>query len=429
MVLLISLKLPLLFVPSLTIMIMAYHPTSPFPFLMICTSIFSQFPGSFIPTFFDTKWNSLKRKANNIGCITVSGYTTLSTFKITWPRERKLHIIIKTFIHSFIPTLMTRKTGLVSKTANLILKWFIIPLWLIMTTLAVLHGSGNLIATLGWSFSFWKIFHNGLPVIDNLCKRNVPIPNFCPLCGNQIESIEHLFRFCPSSLHVRPAAGFNKPDNPDTPFLSWLKHEASSTTISPSLHIPMGTLFTYILWHLWIARNKKTFECQTFSPHITLSSAVSKAQEFHFLAAKSNQKLALQTCYIGWSPPPPSLLKINTDGAFNQSSNLAANGGIIRDHKGFWVMGFSKFLGFESALLAELWAIKTGLSMCLNKGFLNIIFETDSKLAASLILDNNLSCNHHLYPLIISCRSDLTALHSSIYHIHREGNACAWHFG
>lgn len=54
-----------------------------------------------------------------------------------------------------------------------------------------------------------------------------------------------------------------------------------------------------------------------------------------------------------------------------------------------------------------------------------MIFQTDSQLAANLILNLNTSESHYLYPLIGSCMPKLTALHYELKHIFREGNFCA----
>ena len=43
---------------------------------------------------------------------------------------------------------------------------------------------------------------------------------------------------------------------------------------------------------------------------------------------------------VGWSPPPPRWVKLNTDGAFKASSGMTSVGKIIRDEIGIWITGF-----------------------------------------------------------------------------------------
>lgn len=266
---------------------------------------------------------------------------------------------------------------------------------------------------------------NGLPVAENLSHRGVMIQNFCPLCGNPNETIIHLFKDCHTGILLRQLASplFSN-NNPNTDFLDWVRHYATSKAPS-SLQIPLGTLFIYLLWHLWIARNKKVFQYWPFSPHSTLFLAKRKVAEFHFLAADSPQFSQFFDVLVSWLPPPSRFLKLNSDGAHDNISNLIAAGGIIRDENGNWICGYSKFLGFGNALLAELWGIHIGLSICIDRGLHNILVESDSQLAVNLILNHNTAKNHVLFPLIESCRSGLAVLHSELRHIYREGNFCS----
>lgn len=110
-----------------------------------------------------------------------------------------------------------------------------------------------------------------------------------------------------------------------------------------------------------------------------------KATEFYHLTANTSTSPPKASILISWQPPPPNHIKINTDGSHNQLSNFIACGGIIRDENGNWLCGFTKFLGYGDALLAELWGIKTGLQICFDNHFSNVIFESDSLLAVNLI--------------------------------------------
>ncbi|KAG2240023.1 hypothetical protein Bca52824_091143 [Brassica carinata] len=43
---------------------------------------------------------------------------------------------------------------------------------------------------------WWKILHNGLPVADNLSKRGCKIDTLCQICGEEIETIDHMLLQC-----------------------------------------------------------------------------------------------------------------------------------------------------------------------------------------------------------------------------------------
>nr|POE84540.1 putative ribonuclease h protein [Quercus suber] len=69
---------------------------------------------------------------------------------------------------------------------------------------------------------------------------------------------------------------------------------------------------------------------------------------------------------LSWVKPNPGWHKLNTDASVLSSSNYASGRGLLRDSCGSWVKGFSRKIGTSSYLLAELWALKDGLSMARN---------------------------------------------------------------
>lgn len=43
---------------------------------------------------------------------------------------------------------------------------------------------------------WWKVIHNGLPVIENLVKRGCRIYDLCPICGEKAETMDHMMLQC-----------------------------------------------------------------------------------------------------------------------------------------------------------------------------------------------------------------------------------------
>ncbi|KAJ1429705.1 Ribonuclease H-like superfamily [Sesbania bispinosa] len=66
---------------------------------------------------------------------------------------------------------------------------------------------------------------------------------------------------------------------------------------------------------------------------------------------------------LGWSPPPPGFFKLNTDGSVVEWSNKAACGGVIKDHWGKFIEGFSARVCSTSPLQTELQGLLYGLQM------------------------------------------------------------------
>ena len=96
-------------------------------------------------------------------------------------------------------------------------------------------------------------------------------------------------------------------------------------------------------------------------------------------------------------PPPPQFpyLKLNTDRSALGNPGLAGAGGVLRDHKGQWISGFSLRGGFATNNMAELAAVRQGLEMAWNKGYKLLHLELDSKVVLSWLVNHNIN-----YPLI-----------------------------
>ena len=61
-----------------------------------------------------------------------------------------------------------------------------------------------------------------------------------------------------------------------------------------------------------------------------------------YIAATEMVALVKQDVTITWNPPPPSMLKINVDGAISKCQNLVGVGSIIRDENGRMVAAMSR---------------------------------------------------------------------------------------
>ena len=57
-------------------------------------------------------------------------------------------------------------------------------------------------------------------------------------------------------------------------------------------------------------------------------------------------------------------MKLNTDGAFKSTSGMTSVGGIIRDADGRWASRFALNIELGSSMLAELWGVYQGLTLC-----------------------------------------------------------------
>ncbi|KAF7836240.1 cytosolic sulfotransferase 15-like [Senna tora] len=127
-----------------------------------------------------------------------------------------------------------------------------------------------------------------------------------------------------------------------------------------------------------------------------------------------------------WSHPEEEWLKVNVDGACKSGTTERAScGGVIRDHEGRFLLGFTKNLGYCDVISAELWGIKMGLEVAWEMGARKIVIEMDSTYAHQLVL----SRVQELHP----CLSLVNAIHQilarqwevQIVHVLREANRVA----
>ena len=87
--------------------------------------------------------------------------------------------------------------------------------------------------------------------------------------------------------------------------------------------------------------------------------------------------------------------------------------------------GFSRYLGANDILYAELMGIKTSLMVAWQLNYKDVILETDSLEACRLV--TSMDYNFHIYGTLLA---DIHALKTrqwkvEVFHILREGNCCA----
>lgn len=80
----------------------------------------------------------------------------------------------------------------------------------------------------------------------------------------------------------------------------------------------------------------------------------------------------------GWRTPLIGWYKVNVDGVVWLKDNEAACGGAIRDHNGVFMVGFMWKIGIVPIVHAKLCAIFHGLKLALDRGFCNIMIESNS---------------------------------------------------
>lgn len=124
--------------------------------------------------------------------------------------------------------------------------------------------------------------------------------------------------------------------------------------------------------------------------------------------------------------PPEGWLELNTDGLVVRSTGLARGGGLIRDSRGHWIRDFAKACQVSLSIMAELWVLREGLTMCVELQARVAGVELDASAAISLVVSNAIS-NGDLSVFVDDCRDLLLLLlpQVKVFHCFREANFCA----
>jgi ribonuclease HI len=274
-------------------------------------------------------------------------------------------------------------------------------------------------------FFLWQCYHLSVPVREILASRGINIPTSCPRCLAPNESLIHMLRDCPDSIAFWSSFRFPSLGNHfySASLFDWIH----SNCIASSTHdhnIPWQSLFSFGIWSLWLRRNQFVFkpDSQFLDPVV---NAISYASEFFYLIGSYSKVKHMVPTPIKWVVPPVGWYKLNTNGSSVGNPGLAGGGGVIRNHVGDWVGGFSRAIGITTSVQAELRALKDGLNLAIDLGILNLEIEMDSLVAVELV--NSITTpNAFLSTIVTDCRSLMERFERcSLKHIFREANGCA----
>ncbi|PNX76496.1 ribonuclease H [Trifolium pratense] len=91
------------------------------------------------------------------------------------------------------------------------------------------------------------------------------------------------------------------------------------------------------------------------------------------------------TIFIGWRSPREGWIKLNCDGAYKDSFDLAGCGGLFRKSDDRLIKGYSRKIGTYDAFSAEMWGMYLGMQLALRQCFHHLQVENDSKSLVDMI--------------------------------------------
>lgn len=268
----------------------------------------------------------------------------------------------------------------------------------------------------------WLILHDALPTNDLRYRRGLASHAGCQRCSGNGEHILHVLRDCPHSREVWYRSGLR-------PTRAFFSQQVVSNWITDHTKGRNESIFLSGIWWLWCWRNNRVLGDDTWDAQQVTRRVITSAHEYtQFLNPRKITDKSGLIC-IRWQKPPHDVLKINVDGSYNNTSNLMYTGGLIRDSQGEWRSGFSTIDGTGDSLLAELLAIKHGLTHAWNEGARVVICESDSSEVVKLLTEQPHDLSFHSHGIVITnilaiIRRDWSL---KIEHVLREANVCAYY--
>ncbi|GLT51765.1 hypothetical protein SLA2020_251510 [Shorea laevis] len=273
----------------------------------------------------------------------------------------------------------------------------------------------------------WLMLHNKVLTNVSRMAKGLTSDDSCPRCHIEREDVLHLFRDCPSSKQVW-SKWLSEDQQRRWQQLSqaeWIQYNLHRTNVKIEYNLTWDAAFAIIIWYIWLGRNKAVFNNDPEWSATKQSTLMNHLMEAAYFLKKNSMLSPKLQRLVGWKPPPIGTFKINVDGSAQNSHGVSVAGGLCRDSQGNWQFGFHVQLGVGHAIRAEIYAILKALELAWQKGYRNIIIESDSLLAIHKI---NFGATHRdpYGNLVSRCRALLHRdWNCELQHIFREANNCA----
>ena len=265
----------------------------------------------------------------------------------------------------------------------------------------------------------WRASIDSLPTKVNLTRRKMLQVDTCPNCNLEPKTVVHALWSCKKLETV------------------WLPKFAKLKELSASLSSFADLMSLALQDHMcveefantisliWMTRNRAFFNSVCMPLEKIPQQARALVQEFHHIRP-THAKIPRTARAVCWKPPPPSLVKINFDGAIFSTHSSAGLGVIIRDHAGLVLAALSQSIPLPTLVeTVEVMAGRRALLFAKELGFERVLVEGDSEGVIKAIKEKSLLSSGwghllkdiHALSLSFSCISFL--------HVKRLGNRVA----
>lgn len=232
----------------------------------------------------------------------------------------------------------------------------------------------------------WQIMHGKLPT-RVYCSRWSGDTSGCYHCVGVDETIIHVLRDCPLAIAVWKLL---VPQDMRSNFFgydfeAWVRFNVGVMDGSGWRNVWATTCF-----FLWGWRNRTMHDPSFSRPAFPATVVQRYVHEYQVGKNQLNpaQGGVKETVLVSWKPAVDGWVTVNTDGASKAGGGISGCGGLVRDHHGRWLGGFTRFIGETHAYIAELWGALEGLLLAWTKGYRHVELQLDSKVVVSQLTGN-----------------------------------------
>ncbi|XP_043697186.1 uncharacterized protein LOC122647964 [Telopea speciosissima] len=235
-------------------------------------------------------------------------------------------------------------------------------------------------------------------------ERRIPVDSMCPRCGQAEETNEHILLTCPFARRVwfGSVLSHRVSDGEEIQLHQWIKEWSAFTSQGKRAVGETRTLISFILWHLWNARNDLLFSRKTWTAEEVIGRAHMARGEF--LNASKNLSspsyVAGLATPVHWAPPPVGTFALSCDASLSEDGGRSGVGYLIWDHTGTCRIAISDPQCFSKALVGEALAIRQGLLEAISEGFLKLRVESDCQTLVSAIRKPITSSHLSIRPIV-----------------------------
>ncbi|XP_030505324.2 uncharacterized protein LOC115720311 [Cannabis sativa] len=220
-----------------------------------------------------------------------------------------------------------------------------------------------------------SILSNALPVRGTLARRINIDDETCLLCGEEAESIDHLFLYCNFAYHIWRSSpwGVYLLNGSGGRVWDWVKFlwnlklngdDAEKLFLYASIAVDV----------IWKTRNDKVHN----STQGNLVNVINSISHCYTDYASYVFLSVLPVVTPSWTPPPKDWIKINCDVKVGGDSMCIAT--LARDHSGAVVWAVTSCLNFRDPLIGEAAACQLALDRARLRKHDYVLVESDSEV-------------------------------------------------